>query len=194
MLPTAYLESMKKKTLAYQTVRRDVIKLSGDALHHAKKAIFAMHRAELKDADAHIKQARTLLTSLTQKHKKTPKIKNEGAYKAAIEELVEATLLRQFLAKKKLTKLTGIAVADDVYIAGLADVPGELYRYALKAGTEQHIEEVDRAQTHAAAIVEALIDFDLTKHLRVKFDQAKSSLHKIERVAYELHMSKKYDR
>jgi predicted translin family RNA/ssDNA-binding protein len=119
-------------------------------------------------------------------HKKVPKVLSEGSYKAAVEELVEATMFRRFLARKHLTKLTGIPVADDVYIAGLADVPGELYRYSLKMGTEGASAEVMRAAAVATEIVEALIDFDLTKHLRVKFDQAKSSLHKIERVVYEL--------
>lgn len=185
-LPTTYLSAIKNTTLAYQSVRRDVIKQSGDALHHAKKAIFAMHRNDLSTGNTHLNQAIDMIKSLVKANKKHPGLLSEGSFRAAVEEIVEASLLSNFLAGKSLKKVTGIPVEDDVFIAGLADVPGELYRYALKMGTEHKIAEVQRAQAVAEEIVESLIEFDLTKHLRNKFDQAKSSLHKIERVVYEL--------
>lgn len=185
-LPTTYLKQMKDSMLAYQDIRRDVIKQSGDALHHAKKAIFALHRADLPTANKHLELAQTLLQTIVKTHKKHSQYKSEGSFRAAVEELVEATLFLQFLEKKSLKKITTVPVADDVFVAGLADVPGELYRYAVNRGTDHDIAEVRRAQALAEEIVESLIEFDLTKHLRNKFDQAKSSLHKIEQVVYEL--------
>lgn len=184
-LPKVYLHSIKKKTLAYQMVRRDVIKVSGDALHYAKKAIFAMHRGSLKEADTHLKSAEKLLISSAKKFKKTPQALTEGAWGAAIEEFVEATLLRAFLAEAPLKKITIVPVSDAQFVSGLADVPGELYRYALKAGTKHNTREVERALMLALQIVDMLIEFDFTKQMRSKFDQAKAALHKIERVAYE---------
>lgn len=188
-LPTTYLAQIKEKTLAYQTVRRDVIKQSGDALHHAKKAIFAMHRGDLTIANTYLAEAEREIQTLVKENKKTSAILSEGAFQAAIEEIVEATLFSHFLRGKKLQKITTIPVSDDVFVAGLADVPGELYRYALKMGTAHNLTEVLRAQALADEIVESLIQFDLTKHLRNKFDQAKGALHKIEQVVYELSVS-----
>lgn len=185
-LPTTYLAGIKQTTLAYQTIRRDVIKHSGDALHHAKKTIFALHRGDVPTGTEHLDQAVRTMKQLLSQHKKNSQMQSEGSFRAAVEEIVEATLLLQFLQGKKLKKITSIPVADDVFVAGLADVPGELYRYALKMGTEHNIAEVQRAQALAEEIVESLIEFDLTKHLRNKFDQAKAAHSKIERVQYEL--------
>ena len=41
MLDKKYLNSIKKNLLQYAEVRREVIKSSDDALHNAKRAIFA---------------------------------------------------------------------------------------------------------------------------------------------------------
>ena len=180
--------------LSYQTIRRDVIKQSGDALHQAKKAIFALHRGDMSIGTDHLDQAVRTMKQWLSQHKKNTQMQSEGSFRAAVEEIVEATLLYNFLEGKKLKKITTIPVADDVFVAGLADVPGELYRYALKMGTEHNADEVRRAQALAEEIVESLIEFDLTKHLRNKFDQAKASLHKIERVVYELQISHTYGR
>jgi len=185
-LPTQYLKEMKQSMLAYQDIRRDVIKQSGDALHQAKKSIFALHRADTETARTHLHAAEEILSSLIRTHKKTPEFQQEGSFRAAVEEFVEATLFMQCVSGKPLKKITSIPVPDDVYVAGLADVPGELYRYTLSQGTEHNVPEVLRIKAIAEDIVESLIEFDLTKQLRSKFDQAKSALHKIEHVVYEL--------
>lgn len=187
-LPKPYLSSIKQQTLAYQVIRREVIKGTGDALHHAKKAIFALHRGDMKEADMHLTEAETFLNNIAKEYKKTPQAMQEGSWKAAVEEYVEASLLRAFLGGKPLKKITAVPVSDELFVSGLADVPGELYRYALKAGTAHDTKEIERALVLALSIVDTLIDFDFTKQMRVKFDQAKAALHKIERVAYEASM------
>ena len=189
LLPQSYLERIKTEVLAYATIRRDVIKVSGDALHASKKAIFAMHRDDMEMAKDFLVTAETLLLSLVKQHKQTAKMKGEGAYKAALEEFVEATIFHQFLLGKKITKIKKIMIPDVVFLAGLADVPGELYRYSLKAGTAKDMVMIEKCQALASEIVESLIEFDLTKQLRSKFDQSKSALHKIERVVYELSLT-----
>jgi predicted translin family RNA/ssDNA-binding protein len=185
-LPKQYLDVIKTHTLAYQEIRRIVIKESGDALHHAKKSIFAVQRGDMSLALLERTHAETILVGLVTSYKKTPEFQLEGAFRAAIEEYVEATIFFQCVTNAPIKKITSVPIPDEVFIAGLADVPGELYRYALNKGTQHDIDEVLRVKVIAEDIVESLIEFDLTKQLRNKFDQAKSALHKIEQVAYEL--------
>ncbi|PIZ94341.1 MAG: hypothetical protein COX81_03865 [Candidatus Magasanikbacteria bacterium CG_4_10_14_0_2_um_filter_37_12] len=181
-----YLNKIKNNILNYAMVRRDVIKESGDALHYAKRAIFAMHRDNMKEAVEKIKESEKIIKALNKKHRNSKAILDEGAYKAALEEYVEAVLFYQFITTNKIDEIKSINIPGEIYIAGLCDVPGELYRYAIKSATERNVDMVKKCSKMAAEITGELIEFNLTSYLRNKFDQAKSAVQKIERVVYEL--------
>lgn len=185
-LDTKYLASLKKHFLSYAEKRRDIIKTSDDTLHLCKRAIFAMHRDNMKEAKEKITKAEKSFKQMAKKYKNDKQATNEGAYKAALEEYVEATLLYQFLTKGKLTKITTITIPNASYVAGLCDVPGELYRYAIKSATEGNLDMVKKCAAMAQEISGSLIEFNLTKYLRNKFDQAKNAVQKIERIVYDL--------
>ena len=184
MLDKKYLEKARNGIHDYSLVRRDVIKYSGDALHHAKRAIFAMHRDNMKEAEKKMKESEKLLKNLIKKYKKT--IVREGSFRAGVEEYVEAVLFHQFLTVGKIGKINSIPIDPEVYIAGLADVPGELYRYAIKAATNKDVNMVEKCAEAGQEIIGELIEFNLTSYLRNKFDQAKSARNKLELVRYEL--------
>jgi translin len=186
----AHVKRLKRYMLGYANIRREVIKDTGDALHHAKRAIFAMHRNNRKEAEQKLKGAREIFLALEKRYKKQPEIKGEGSYRAALEEYVEASLFYQFLTERRIGEIQDVQVEPDVYIAGMADVPGELLRYATKAATEKDEKAVMECLEAAAEIVGELIEFNLTKYLRNKFDQAKKAVQKIEYVAYELSLRK----
>ncbi len=185
-LDNKYTEKMKQHFLSYASVRRDVIKLSDDALHLAKRAIFAMHRDDMKEADIKLKESETLLAKLQADAKKDPRVTDEGAYRAAVEEYVESMLFLQFLKTGNIGKITSLAIDPESYVAGLCDVPGELYRYAIKAATEKDIAMVKKCADMGQEIAGALIEFNLTSYLRNKFDQAKQAVQKLEQVVYEV--------
>ncbi|HBB37769.1 MAG: hypothetical protein UV82_C0013G0010 [Candidatus Magasanikbacteria bacterium GW2011_GWD2_43_18] len=187
MLQKTYLQTLKKSLHTYAEKRRDVIKLSGDALHLSKRAIFSMHRGDMKEAEIKLADAKKLLLSVHTKFKAVPELLTEGSYHAGMEEYVEAALLHQFLKTGKLgEELKGLDVPRDVFLAGLCDVPGELYRYAIRAATEHNLDLVNACNTMAQDIVESLTEFEFTKYLRTKFDQAKQAAHKLEYVVYEV--------
>ncbi|MBT3538759.1 hypothetical protein HOF40_03155 [Candidatus Parcubacteria bacterium] len=190
MLQKTYLKKVGKDLLAYSSKRRDVIKISGDALHLSKRAIFAMHRDNMKEAAMKIKEAEKMFKGLNKKYSKDSRIQNEGSYKAGLEEYVEAVLLYQFLSVGKIGEIKTLPITPEGYIAGLCDVPGELYRYSIKAATDNDIATVKKCADMAAEITGELIEFNLTSYLRNKFDQAKSAVQKIERVVYELSLRK----
>lgn len=182
-LHITYIQSLKKELLTYAEERRVLIKHCDDALHVSKRAIFAMHRDEMKDAEEKLQTAKELLLMVKKNY---PKLHQEGSLKAAMEEFVEASLFFQFLSGKQVGKIKEIPIPSDVYIAGLCDLPGELYRYAIKAATQRNMAMVLSCAQMAESIVSELTSFNLTSYLRNKFDQATSAMHKIEHVVYEL--------
>ncbi len=186
MLNKKYFQSIREDLLSYAQKRREVIKTAGDAQHHAKRAIFALQRDNTKEAQESLVLAEKLLTGLIKKYKGDSRITDEGSFRAAVEEFIEATLFKQFLDKKDLSEIKSIPIDSDAYIAGLADVPGEIVRYATKSATERNFEMVKRCYAAAEGIVGELIDMDLTGYNRQKFDQAKQALHKLQQIVYEV--------
>lgn len=186
MLDKKYFALVREELLAYSAKRRGIIKDAGDAQHLAKKAIFAMQRDGVDEAGSLLEQAESILIELNEKHKKDLGIFEEGSYKAALEEYIEAYLFYQYLQKKIIGKLSKIKVDPDIFISGLCDVPGELLRYAIKSATEKRFDEVKRCRQIADEIIGELVDMNLTGYNRQKFDQAKQALHKLEQVLYEV--------
>lgn len=186
MLDKKYFNAIRQELLSYTVKRRGVIKEAGDAQHLAKKAIFALQRDSAAEAKDYLAQAEKILANLNEKHKKDPGIFEEGSYKAALEEFVEAHIFNQYLQKKTISKLSNIKAEADVFVSGLCDVPGELLRYAIKSATEKKYDEVKKCHQTAEEIVGELVDMDLTGYNRQKFDQAKQALHKLEQILYEV--------
>lgn len=186
MLSKLYISKLKEGFLKYASIRRDVIKQSDDALHSAKRAIFALQRGDVTEAQSLLHGVEEALSSVRKKYKNDARVADEGAYKAAVEEYVEAALLYQFIADGKIGEVKGMHVEGESYVAGLCDVPGELYRYAIKAATEKNIPLVKQCAAMAQEIVSELAGFNLTSYLRTKFDQANSAVQKLEQVVYEV--------
>jgi len=186
MLDKKYFGKIRTELLGYALKRRDIIKLSGDAQQHAKKAIFALQRDDKSGASERFAAALDIFIQLSKKFKNDPELFDEGSYRAALEEYVEASLFRDCLEQKTLGKVKGVEVDADMFISGLCDVPGELYRYAIKSATARDFVTTKKCYQYAEEIIGELIDMDLTGYHRNKFDQAKQALHKIEQVVYEV--------
>lgn len=186
MLNKKYLQELRQQVLGYAAKRREVIKVAGDAQHHAKRAIFAFQRDDKSAGIESLKMAEDLLLKLNKSFKGEKALFDEGSYLAATEEYVEAYLFFQFWQGKELGKIAGLSIDADTYIGGLCDLPGELYRYAVKSATVKNLTMVKKCFDVSEEIIAELMDMDLTGYNRNKFDQAKSALHKIEQVVYEL--------
>ncbi len=194
MLDKKYLGQLKTYLHNYAKERLAVIELSNQAIHHAKRAIFALHRDEVKEAEEKIKQSRELLLGILNKYKKQPEILDEGAYRAGVEEFVEASLFYSFLSTGKIGEVKGLSVPPEIYIGGLCDVPGELYRYAIKSATARDLKMTKKCAVMAQEIIGELIEFNLTSYLRTKFDQAKQAVQKLEQVVYEVTLRANYEK
>ncbi len=186
MLNTAFLSKIRKDLLSYAEIRQRIIKDANEALFHAKRAIFSIHRDQMVEAKEKLETSKSLLIRISKEYVKDIRALEEGAYKAALEEYVEAELLYQFVTTHKIGEIKGIKVSSESYIGGLSDVPGELYRYAIKAATARDQDTVKACAELAEEIIGELVECNLTSYLRNKFDQAKTAVHKLEHVVYEL--------
>ncbi len=186
MLNKKYFQQIRQDLLSYAEKRREVIKEAGDAQHAAKRAIFALQRDTVADAVQSLKIAEQKLKSLYVKFKKEPALFDEGSYRAGLEEFVEASVLKQILDGKDVSEIKGLPIDSDLYISGLADVPGELVRYATKSATERKFDIVKRCYAVSEALIGEMVDMDLTGYNRQKFDQAKQSLNKLQQIVYEV--------
>ena len=186
MLNTKYLGRLRKNLHTYASKRVEVIGKSNEALHHAKRVIFALHRDNVVEAKEKLIHAESMLSDLRKTYQKDNKMMHEGAFLAALEEYVEAKLFFDFVTVGKIGEIKNLVVDGEVYLAGLCDVPGELYRFAIKAATNRDIKTVKKCADMAQEIIGELIEFNLTSYLRTKLDQAKQAVHKLEQVVYEV--------
>jgi len=190
MLDKKHFAKIRSILLNYAEKRREIIKISGDAQQAAKKAIFGLVRDDETAADELLNHARQLLLEAGEIIKSDERLAGEGSYRAGLEEYVEAELVRQALHEKNVGEVKGLSIDADQYISGLCDVPGELYRYAIKSATDKKFDRVKDCYEIVEEIITELVDMDLTGYNRQKFDQAKQALHKLEQVVYEVSLKR----
>ena len=186
MLDKKFFQEVRKELLNYAQKRRDVIKFAGDAQFLSKKTIFALQAGSVDEAKKTLNEAKKILVELSKKFKATADLFDEGSFKAALEEFVEASLFLFFVENKTITKIKDLKIDSDIYIGGLCDVPGEILRFAIKSATERNIKEVKRCYAAAEEIINELVDMNLTGYNRQKFDQAKQSLNRLQQIVYEV--------
>ena len=186
MLDTAYLERIRAHKSATSVGRREIIKYSGDALSASKRAIFALHRGDAAQADALLAEADALFAQARERIAVNPSLDGVGAYRAGLEEFVEATLYRQFVKDGSVGVVSYKDVDDDIYLSGLCDLVGELQRRQVKVATDGDTAAVAHIKDVMESIIAALLEMDLEGYLRNKFDQAKNALRRAEDVLYDV--------
>lgn len=186
MLNKKVFIALKKDYTYFNKNRREIIGWSSDALHKSKIAIFTMHRGQIEEAGQILVGVEKTLSSLEPVFKKSPGLRYEGSYKAAIEEYTEAKLFYKIITENKLSPITEVKIDFDSYLAGLCDTTGELVRLAIKEATANNIKEVERLKDVITDIMGELVEFNLTAYLRTKYDQARGNLRKIEQMVYEI--------
>ncbi len=186
MLDKAYLASIRERKAATSEGRREIIKCSGDALNASKRAIFSLHRGDTEGADTLLKEADTLFAQARERIKDIPSLDGVGAYRAGLEEFVEATLYRQFAKDGSVGTVEYPDVDDDIYLSGLCDLVGELQRRQVKAATDGDMDAVVKIKDVMDDIIASLLAIDLEGTLRTKFDQAKNAMRRAEDVLYDV--------
>lgn len=172
----------------HDTARRLIIGQSNKALHTAKQVIFSLHRDQIAEAKKLLDQAEKILLNLGRHFRYAPDLKHSGAYKAALEEYVEARLFFQVLAHGVIKCIVKPPIRFDDYVAGLCDFTGELVRKMVLLVTKEEIKKAQDLKEIIADVVSGLIKLDLTGYLRNKFDAAKNNLKKAEEIMYNIRL------
>lgn len=193
MLNKKLLQHLKGEYDTYEQARRELIGVSNAALSKAKQAIFALHRDDEREATRLLREVESTFRGLEKVFKKIDGLRWEGAYRAALEEYVEAKLFFEFLhSGRQGLRLSGglasVRIDADTYLAGLSDLTGEIARKCVQRATQGRVKEVEQLAEAVRAIVGELIKFDLTGYLRTKYDQAKQNLRRVEEVLYDIKM------
>jgi len=192
MLDQKFFDKLKKDYASYNTGRKITIGKSNDILRYSKQAIFALHRGELDNADAILKEAEKLMTYLTDDIiAKDAHLEYEGAFGAAMEEYAEARLFYNFLKDKKIGAIKEAALSINAYLGGLSDLCGEIVRYAVKMATKREQQEVEVCRDAVESVIGEMIQMDIIGSFRTKYDQAKNALRKIEEILYDIEIRKK---
>lgn len=191
MLNQKMFQSLKKDYDFYGEERRKLIGVSNEALMKAKQAIFSFHRDDFKTGNALLAEVEAIFQELEKKFKQNEELRYEGAYRAALEEYVEAKFFGGFLEGEKIDFIKGVKVDADSYLGGLCDFTGELVRKAVLAATARDFKEVENLVAGVRDVIGELIKFNLTGYLRTKYDQAKHNLRRAEEVLYDVKMREK---
>ncbi|MCK4745080.1 hypothetical protein KAS41_03385 [Candidatus Parcubacteria bacterium] len=169
--------------------RRMLIKESGEILSLSKRAIFSFHRNDFKQGEDLIKKAEDGLSSVQKRFiEKDISLLQEGSLKAAQEEFIEAKFFSLVLTDKNLDRIKDIEINYESYIGGLCDLTGELTRKSVNLAASGNFDKVFYYKEAIEEIIGEIIQFDLVGYLRVKYDQAKNNLRKIEKICYDIKM------
>lgn len=178
---------IKRQYHAHNDLRRAVIAASNEALSKSKRAIFALHRDDHKAASTLLSEAVKQFSVAEKTFKKFPELKEQGAYRAALEEYAEALLFKAYLESGVIADdLDARVMEPSIYLAGLSDMTGECVRYAVRQVTKGNTAVVEEVYLVVSMVIEFFLDMDLTGYLRTKFDQSKKNLNRLENMTYDL--------
>lgn len=185
MLNKLFIQKLKKVYQKQEGERRQIISQSNIVLHDSKRVIFALHRDDIKGSEAHLKEIENMLVNLEKKFGYN-RLGLEGAYKAGIEEYVEAKMFYLYRKGKKLDAIKEANLNHESYLGGICDTTGEMVRLAINQAAKKKFKEVEKIKEAINEIMSELVEFDMTGYLRTKYDQAKTNLRKIEQIDYEI--------
>jgi predicted translin family RNA/ssDNA-binding protein len=189
MINKKFLDKLKQEYKASESERRQIISRSNNVLHDSKRAIFSLHREDVKTAEGLLGQNEDTLKKMEADFG-YKRLLEEGSYKAGAEEFVEAKLYYLFVTGKKIDAFRGLKMSYESYLGGLCDLTGELVRLAVNKAAAGKMDEMARAKEAINDIMAQLVEFDFTGYLRTKYDQAKNNLRKIEQINYEVNLRK----
>jgi predicted translin family RNA/ssDNA-binding protein len=189
MIDKKFIEKLKKEHEEANSERRQIISLANVILHDSKRVIFSLHRDDTTKAEASLTEIDKVIMKLEEKFGPA-RLKEEGSYKAALEEYVEAKTFYLVVTGKKIEKFKNMKIDFDTYLGGLCDLSGELVRRATNKAAAGSMGEVRLMHEYISEILAELVEFDMTGYLRTKYDQARGNLRKMEQINYEISLRK----
>ncbi|MBS3123567.1 hypothetical protein J4437_02940 [Candidatus Woesearchaeota archaeon] len=175
---------IQKEIHEYDAHREELIKKSRDVLKLSKLVIYALHRDETDNAKDLMQQMNKEKQALDKIAAHSEQMIDEGSYRIAVQEYVEAVLYYDFI---KTGKLKDLDVPADLFVLGLGDLPGELNRKAVYLAGKGEVEKVVLIRNEIEQIYGELLKCDFRDNeIRRKVDAVKYELRKVEDLVLDL--------
>jgi len=185
MIKEDFLKKLKDDYRQHEVERRQIIAAANDLLFEAKKTIFSLQRNDQVSASEKLTKIEDGLKALKERFG-SARLNEEGSYKAAVEEYLEAKTFQQATNGQEIEASQGLELGSESYLGGICDLIGELVRFATNQAAGGNFDAVYKTKESADKLMEQLLDFDMTGYLRTKYDQARGHLRKLEQMAYEI--------
>jgi len=184
MIPKKDFLQMRKDLGAYEVRREQVILASRSMIRQSKEIIQALHRDDLKKAQAGMRA----MASALKKFPKQPWESNIAS--TAIQEYVEAAAYYYLVTKKRLPSRAELRVHTPEYLMGLCDLTGELVRKTYKLVRDGKTGEAKCLIQFCDDLYAEFLHLNLRGDLRKKSDSIKYNLAKLEQVGYDIAIRK----
>lgn len=190
MLNKTAFKKMRERFERFDKQREEVIAQSRSILKSSKAAIYAAHREDFQTAHKRHAQASKDLKKLNTLVRKDIHLASVGAYTDALEEYAEAACFVHYLTHGTIPTADHLGIDADIYIPALADVVGELVRYAINSAIRGNRDVPFAVRDFVSELYAELLLFDFRNSpARRKFDSIKYGLEKLEDLTLKLKFS-----
>ena len=181
---------IKKIIAESDQTRENIIITSRGILKNSKKAIYAVHRKDIKGAVKLITEAEKDIKKVDKIISGYSKLEFSTSFFSALQEYVEAKTFIAFISGKKIPGFSELSVSVDNYLLGLCDLAGELERVAVNSAIERDFELVYKIRDFLLELQDLFLELNLSNgELRKKSDSIKWILKKVESVIYDIKMN-----
>lgn len=182
-------DKISKELSLYQKERGVINHISSSILTKSKQSIFLAHDGKMKEANDTLEEAKNKLREANKKYNKSNRLDFEGSYQAAAEEFLEAKFFIDVLSGKQITVDKEFKFSPEEYLGGLCDMTGELVRQSVLCASEKNLKLLQKYREITKDIVGFIMTLYLSGKIRMKFDDAKRNLKRIETIIYEINLT-----
>lgn len=183
----------KKSIKEYQKTQdlsHEIQKLSNKIRTDSKKAIALLRRDNARESKETIDLAKEFFREINQKTKKNRELMNQGFYKEAVEEYIEAVAYYNFLTESKIKIPNFIEVVPEEIISGVCDFTGELVRRAITTASAENLAGLFQYKKAIENVAEELTKIGFKGKLRQKYDEVERNLGRMENILYDIKLKK----
>jgi predicted translin family RNA/ssDNA-binding protein len=182
-------DKISKELSLYQKERGVINHISSSILTKSKQSIFLAHDGKMKEASDTLEEAKNKLREANKQYNKSNRLDFEGSYQAAAEEFLEAKFFIDVLSGKQIAVDKEFKFSPEEYLGGLCDMTGELVRQSVLCASEKNLKLLQRYREVTKDIVGFIMTLYLSGKIRMKFDDAKRNLKRIETIIYEINLT-----
>ena len=186
MLNKKDFESMRQEMDSFDKAREDLIEKSREVVRLSKKIIYAIHRKDMKEAEASVVEIKKKVKAI-QTLTSASSLEYSGSQRIAIQEYVEAICYFEYVKNKKIPTHTELGLDTESYLLGICDLSGELVRNAINTVIAGDVKSALQVKDFVDELYWELTQFDFrNSELRRKYDGIKYDLKKLEDMALQL--------